>query len=732
VNVLLKVTSAVDGGTIKALLVTDIDQLSVAIGGAKFEQGTVHAAAAATWDHFTALKVERFNSSLQVGGAQLATLNGVANLHTGSHEIGGQLDGEISLPDALRVVSADSVKLSSGKVNFTFQASDKPEATDIAANISVTRLTGQIGSMNPQNYQVRIDANAKIFRQIVNIGKFTVTPQTGFEQGGYFDFTGSYSLSDKSGKFNFKAAGLNQSALTPLLASAIAPNQLLSAAFDLDAMATVDPKLGLTTSGKAKLGNFRVKDPEGRLPSTPLTLGVDFDLTQLASLTDLRTIRLNLGETPLAKNLLSVSGKVDLGTNNPSPSTVNIASDGLDLGPLYHIFAGATSGTNPPPSKPARPTDSASEPPPIKLPVQKLDLNLDISRVLLDSVAISNWTARAKVDGGKVSLDPVSLSINGAPVTLRAVTDVSVPGYKYEVSASGDQIPLAPFVDTFSPKAKGNMGGTLVAKLDLKGAGTSGASLQKNLSGQFQFAATNLNLRLDKVQNRFLKGIINVVVGLPDAIRNPAGALGKVAQLAGLAPASKSDGWVDELQGSPLQYLIVRGTAGGGRIDIADARAGSSVLRVGAPGSISIAPILTNSPLNFPIEIALKDSLAKKIGLSQTGADFVSLPAGTLTVKGTLGVPKPEPDYLKIAMLLGKSTLGVAGNSAAAVGDLVGKITGAGSSTNSAVETLGGAVKSLGNLLGGGSSTNANSKTNTAKPSISPLDLLNGLGKPKK
>ena len=55
------------------------------------------------------------------------------------------------------------------------------------------------------------------------------------------------------------------------------------------------------------------------------------------------------------------------------------------------------------------------------------------------------------------------------------------------------------------------MGGTFTADAAIKGAGTTGASLQKNLSGQFNFGSTNLNLAVANIKNPLLRAVIPLV-----------------------------------------------------------------------------------------------------------------------------------------------------------------------------------------------------------------------------
>jgi hypothetical protein len=380
-------------------------------------------------------------------------------------------------------------------------------------------------------------------------------------------------------------------------------------------------------------------------------------------------------------------------------------SDGLDLTSLYLLFSQPSGETNRFVAKSTAPQrDPSVEPPAIALPIQRLDVDINLAHVFLGEISIADWVAKVKVDRGVVSVDPFGLSFNGAPVSARVLVDFSVPGFKYDIRFDGNRLPIAPVVNTLQPALAGTVGGTVQASADIKGAGVTGLGLQKNLEGQFDFGATNLNLKIKNVQSGFLKGILNVVIGLPDLISNPSSALARLGQMTGISTnktdSVRADGWIDQLQAEPLQLLNVKGTVGGGKVNISDALVQSAVLRIRAPGTITLLPILTNSTLDFPVDIALKESLAKKVGLTGATGDYTSLPQGCLTVRGTMGKPEPKPDTTKLVMLGGKAILGVAGGTAGAIGNLIGQATG--STNQTSTNALGNAIKGLEGLFGTG------------------------------
>ena len=119
--------------------------------------------------------------------------------------------------------------------------------------------------------------------------------------------------------------------------------------------------------------------------------------------------------------------------------------------------------------------------------------------------------------------------------------------------------------------------------------------------------------------------------------------------------------------------------------------------------------------MHFPVKISLSKSLSDKVGLTPantpTNAVYVALP-DFVKMGGTLGQPKPDVDKLVLAQLALKSGAGIGQNIGGAAGEAVGGVVGA-----------------VGNLLGGGNTTQTNAPASTNAPAPSPTsDLIKGIG----
>jgi hypothetical protein len=316
-------------------------------------------------------------------------------------------------------------------------------------------------------------------------------------------------------------------------------------------------------------------------------------------------------------------------------------------------------------------------------------------------VDIAKWQTTVLLDGGHVLLKPCQLTLNGAPVTATVDLNLDVPGYIYDVAFNADTIPLAPLVDSFAPDRKGQIGGTTSAHAQIKGAGITGIGLQKNLAGQFDFATTNMNLSIADVRSPTINGIINVIVGIPDLIKNPAAALGN------WFGSTHNSGWADQLTAAPIETIAVNADAGSGQLRLTQAQVSSSAFQALATGNLTLKPVLTNSVILIPVQIKLNRSLGGQIGLvnSDTPADaqYVALP-DFLKMKGTVGSPKTELDKRALLLLAAKAGGGI--------GKQIGGVTGQES------KSVFGAVEGL---IGTKSTSATNSTSNTNATSVSHL-----------
>jgi hypothetical protein len=319
------------------------------------------------------------------------------------------------------------------------------------------------------------------------------------------------------------------------------------------------------------------------------------------------------------------------------------------------------------------------------LPFKNFVFDASVNRFYLHEVDAARFQTSLLLDGGRVLLKPFQLTLNQSPIAATAELDLSVPGYRYDVAFSADGVPVEPLANTFSPTYRGQAKGTLISKVELKGAGVTGASLRTNLTGTADFSFTNANIQIVGPMLR------TVIAGVALTLQTP------------------------ELLRSPLDYVNSSLRAGEGKIEVARFTAQSPALRLESRGTIPIADVLMNSPLDQPVEVALAAEYANKLKLSSatTNESYVALPT-FVSLVGTLGKPDKKID--------GKALAGTALTTLIKNldGDTAGKI--------------GEAVNAIGGLLGNRPATTnaAPQSTGTNAPTTNPptrSDLLDALRK---
>jgi hypothetical protein len=422
------------------------------------------------------------------------------------------------------------------------------------------------------------------------------------------------------------------------------------------------------------------------------------------------TGELALTPTDRAKNILQLNGDVDTAQSDAITGNIKLAAESLDITSYYDLISSIKpAATNSPSAAASAPPSSnpEQEPAAMQLPLKNFTIDLNIGHLFLHEVDVANWQTTTLIDGGHVVIKPCQLTLNGAPIKATADLNLGVPGYTYDVALNADAIPLAPLVNSFVPDRKDQFKGTTSADAAVKGAGITGPSLQKNLTGKLYFATTNMDLAISSIRNPIFQSAIKVIVGLPDLVRNPVAALGSL-----LGGVTKTSGSANALNASPLEAITLQASAGEGKILLQSMEARSAAFQALASGQIMLAPVLTNSTLQIPVSVALNRSLAGQIGLinstTPTNAIYVAVP-DFLKLEGTIGKPKAKTDNAVLLALAAKASAGT-----------TGKTGGAGDAN------VGPVVNSIGGLLGGNKSTTTNSPSTTtnASPAAGLLQLF--------
>jgi hypothetical protein len=424
---------------------------------------------------------------------------------------------------------------------------------------------------------------------------------------------------------------------------------------------------------------------------TNLSVGTTYDIAvRQPQAIDLRQLQITLAPTTRAQtNAVSLTGQIDLSRTNEIEGALKLAANTLDITPYYDLVADQPkAASQPPPStKPETPQPvpsggSNAEPAAVQLPIKLLTFDVNLNRCFLREVDLSNVVTTARIEGSHVTLKPVQFALNGRPANADVDLNLGVPGFQYVVNFSADRLPLEPIANSFSPEYRGRAKGEMLANIQLKGAGVTGPSLRKNLSGNLGLNFTNADIQI--VGPR-LKGFLTPI-----------------------ATALNAPG----LLTSPLHWAGFDAKVGEGKIGFSQLALVSPAFAAATKGEIPMADDLLKSRLqNWPMSFQLDRALAEKLRLAPrdtpTNATHVALP-DFIKVAGTAGEPKPELDLKALA--------------GAALMKYVDKIPGVDEKTSQL-------LKGVGAKLSGQNAANTNSSSTNAPAASKLFDALKNLKK---
>ncbi len=726
VNAKMKLLSQQAGKQLTFDLSSQIDNLTAGSGANQITQASVTLQMNGKATDLKQFSVPEYKLQIARLNEPLGTVSGSVTYDQATQNADVTLNAQLMLARLLQALPLPGMSASSGTAELKLHVTQAgqsvnskaqtPGATQgITGSFALADFTGQFGGNSLRSFGITADVDVAMTPKQVQIhkaaGRFTQDSAV----GGAFDLSGTYDLTNKSAQLTVKLTGFNQAGLGPFLQPMLGDKKLVSVAINGNASVQYEPQAASTVKGDLQMTNLVVNDPSGRLPAKPFEASVQVDVGLNKQVATVRQFQISLTPTARATNQVQLTGEVDMSQTNTIQGSLKLAVDSLDVTSYYDLFAAQKKATavTTPKAAPA-PTETGKESAPVKLPFHNFTAEANVRKFYLHEMEITNLTATAKLDGGHVVLNPFKLALNGAPVSATVDLDLGMPGYKYDATFNAKAVPLPPLVNTFQPERKGQIGGTFTAQATVSGQGTTGASLQKTLNGQFDASSTNLNLSVANFKNLILKKLIDVVSTIPELTRNPASAITSF-----LPGTSGTGGLANELTKSPVDSIIARGTMGSGRVDLEQAVVQSAAFRAEAAGTITLAAVLTNSTIQIPVSISLSRPIAEKLNLvpanTPTNAAYAKLP-DFFTERGTIGEPQADINKGALAGLVLQS--------------ITSGVPAAGSKVS-------GVLQGLGGLLGGGVPSTENPPPNAAtnQPASKQEligNLLNNLLKPRK
>ncbi len=439
----------------------------------------------------------------------------------------------------------------------------------------------------------------------------------------------------------------------------------------------------IAASGRLIASDFSVTQTGLTTPEFDFTTEFEFAVEQNAL--ELRTARLNLAPTSRASNQIDASGRIDLTDPEAITGKLRFTAETLDATAIYDTWEAATPA--PGSTVPTDSTVPASDPAEVELeamvfPFREFVCEVEIGRFWLREVEMTHWQTRLQLDGGRMVLDPIKLNLNGAQVDGVMDLNLGVAGAEYDLKLKGDRIPVEPLVNSFLPHYRGQAKGDLFGQVQVKGAGTTDASLRRNLSGRNSLSLTNAAIQTAVLTNLFgvLERSSNLYVRTAWRLLEPTSIPFKM--LSPVLTSISSKLALGDLSNLPLSGFDARADIREGDLNTAcNLWSPAFVMNVG--GGVTLATVLTNSTIrDWPVKLSLARAVARKVpylaGPATADAAYVPLPV-LFKVKGTVGLPATSFDAAAFAQWTAQSLLqdqtvgGIdAGNVVRGLSDLLG------------------------------------------------------------
>ncbi len=701
----LTVLAKPDGKELTARGNGRVTGLAAQLGTNRIEQATVALTFGGVLQHFKTITLNQYRLEASQRGQPILQSDGSGHYDMSRSDLTLQVSADLMLPALLRQFPTPGLTASKGVVRASSALRFRDRKYTVTGNVSLGDFTGTLSEYAYADLQSVLDYNLDIDQPSVQIHSATLNLRRGYTPAGAIAVSGNYALDTGAVRLDFKMMEVSEGALGPVLTPALGEGRLTSISLSGNGSAAHAP--GVETSIKAGLQvtNWVAAGSAGSA-SPRLGAGMQIDGSLRQGVLELRQFLLKLTPTEQASNELLAMGRLDMRTANATPSQLTIHSDSLDLTPYYGLFAGgkappaspsAPAGTTRQPSTIAAPAAQV-EPEPLSLPVQQLTASLGIRQLFLKELAITNFNLNAQVSRGEVTIKPAAMLVNGAPVNGTAVLNLGVPGYAYELSFMADRVPIEPLSNTFTTNAPGQYTGDLIARAELKGAGMTGPSLRKHLTGNASLNLTNMHYEIVGRKTKRLIDPIALVLRVP------------------------------ELTQTPIHWIAAQLQVGNGQIALEQFKVQSQAFFAESNGRIPMADVLTNSPLDLPVTLSLRRTLAEKANLlpanTPTNAVYAQLPS-FVKISGTLGEPSSEINKAVLGGLMARSISGIlpVGETAGSVlQNIGGVLSGQRGATNAPAGTNASAsiVEGISGLLDrsgqSASPTNAPSTTTTNRP----------------
>lgn len=617
-------------------------QIRGSVGKLHIRDGSIQGRGRLAFQDYRSLHVEEYSISATESGVPLASAAGSASFDVESMDARLQLAGESDLAGVFHEYPVPDLALASGKLSLDGLLTRDRSERRASLNLGLKQVNGEYRAFRFKEYEARLSADAEVSEKHLTLRRITLATRQGIHPAGSVDIGGQYDRSLETGEFSLNVDSLSDSGLRPVLAPFLAPCELASVTVRGLGTIRINPRVGSVANLQLAFEHLHVVDPARRLPNGPLdfylAVTAAYQTNEATHQITLDPLVIGLPPTSRGRNELVVDGTVDLRRRDV---VGRIRGTAVDMGPILDAFqtnrpaAAATAGK----------AGAEAKRRAWNLPIDQLAVDLAIDRLYAREVFLTNWVSSFRITRTNAVLDPLQFNMNGGPVSSTLRVDLSGPELGYDVRLRARQVPLEPIFRSASPGPIAGVRGNLDAEIQLQDSGRVGSGLHRGLSSTFNLGSTNLSLLPSAVGNPVLATVLGAITRIPDLAADPKSGLGGLLSSQPGTSTASNRGWIDEFKKTPIEVLRGRGKIAGDRVELEEAVMRSAAFKAESQGTIVLAPAITNSTLQLPVQIALSRSLLERAGLAWPGGSTTESYGGVpdvFTVKGTWGKPELE------------------------------------------------------------------------------------------
>lgn len=303
--------------------------------------------------------------------------------------------------------------------------------------------------------------------------------------GAPLTMSGSLDLATKGATVKVRLQGLDTTAFAPYYQQSL-PGRLAALKLSSDLNVVANPAT-VTLSGHIDFADTTLTlDALPQLPLKQVAIALDCDAT-----VDLEKEMLTLGRNRLSFGgaVLEFGGSVSNYAKAPAVDvTLAFTADKILLDPIL-----AGSGQQKAKTASAATAVPQIEPGPLDLPVTATGSG-KIGALVYQGLTVSDLDVRFTLARNVLTVGTFSGRMAQGSFNGSKRIDLGRKGFAYQAEVKVRQVQANPLVTAFYPVAAGTVAGGLDLDLNLKGAGTTTAALQRNLSGAGEIAIVDAQL----------------------------------------------------------------------------------------------------------------------------------------------------------------------------------------------------------------------------------------------